>query len=238
MGRAILVLGVTLLAACGGGAPDRVEIVAVRCGLVDVPCDLGRAIAAGGAVDVEVRGPGGEPLDGLDLAIEPGTTDAGALAVPAVDVVPIAPIDGGPAWRLHGFAPGFADVVAIDAGGAEAGRVEVQTVIADTIRFETDDPAVTGPLVEYGFGEGWQIPADQPATLQAVARLDEYDVLGQLHYTITADPGGLLGHQLPDGDAGAGILRLQAPAGDYPLTIVADAPRSPGGRVAIHAVTQ
>ena len=238
MARSILVLlGAALVAGCGGRAPDRVEIVPVRCGLVDLPCGLDRAIAVSGAVDVEVLGPDGAPPDGVDLVVEP-PADAGTAAIPAVDVVPIAPIDGVPAWRLHGFAPGFADVVALDPGGVERGRAEVQAVIADTIAFETTDPAVAGPLEEVGFQQGWEIPADAPATLQAVARLDEYDVLGQLRYTITADPGGLLGHQLPGGDAAAGVLRLQAPAGDYPLTIVADAPRSPGGRVVIHAVTR
>ena len=215
----ILVSLFALTAAAGcnetsGGAEGVVEYTPDRCDIVGSGCSFDNSIAVGGDLIVHIMGADGVSTAGFDLVSDDTTV---------LDVVPIADIGGRPTWELIGNGAGVARLIAVDADDVEVDFLEVPVQEIDNLALQNSiGDAVGGPVQgDPDYDEIWSLNAGEETWFYVEPLAGQGLLMGVVQYTITID-GDLEASLVEGSDIPGGFYKINASAGDYTLSIVAD----------------
>jgi len=195
------------------GAEGLVRFTPDACDRAGTGCDFDDGVAVGGTLDVWITGTDGTSTAGFTLRSD----DPAVITVTVVDDVA-----GRPTWELAGTGSGVARLIAVDADGADVDFIEVAVQELDGLRLVQTLGEAVGPTSDGTYGEIWQVNANEETWFYVEPLVGGERIMGILEYDVTIDAdledNGLAGGS----DISGGLYKLDAPAGDYALSVVAD----------------
>lgn len=212
----LLALPLSSLAACNwneveDGRLGRLEMIPSECG--QLGCDLDDGIAVGGSLDLSLRGKAGFDASGLRLV---------SSAPWVVDIVTVEDIGLEPRFRIAGYNPGLADLIAIDGAGYEVDYlpVEVAAIAGFDVTANADNMSMytqpgLGEVIEVFAGTDVQVEVDGTSRGRALT--------GDVQLLVELD-AALAGAMIPGSDPARGELHFRAPSGTHDAVF-----HAPGG---------
>jgi len=194
------------------GAEGLVLFTPDRCDLVGSGCSFADDIAVGGTVNVWIGGNDGVSTAGFELESD----DASVFTV-----VPISDIGGRPTWEITGTGPGVAHLYAVDGDGADVDFIEVVVQELDGLHMLQTLGQAVGPTSDADYDEIWQVNAGEETWFYVEPLIGNDRIMGVMQYDVTIDSA--LDSYLAEGsDVPGGFYKINAPAGDYWVSITAD----------------
>jgi hypothetical protein len=222
MARLIALCAACLCTACGPDDSEPVvEFSPISCGRIG--CDFEQRIGVGGVIGVQIRLADGESVVGLDVrSVQPEI----------LGVTQVADVAGQPTWELRAISPGVAVLEAFDPPPADdedeevLDRFEVEVAAIDSIGLVNFIGDATGPAVEDGFDEVWEVPSDRPVSFRVTPFIDGAPTMGRFAYEVSLDPKIFNG--LIDSETANGRLHFIPPKGEMPASWTDDFGRTLG----------
>lgn len=132
------------------GALGRVQFTPEHCGIpFGIGCSFDRHLTSGATVEIYVEGKDGFSSAGLDLESRTPTNLS-------LEVIP--DLDGRPAWRLLGEAPGRAEIAVVDRDGLEVDFLRFDVRAPRYRVFQSDGGTATrDSSTAMGFDASWRV---------------------------------------------------------------------------------